>query len=395
MAEFSAEIERATAYCTYCPKMCRFSCPAAEAEKRETVTPWGMMRLLEVTRDGSVELDAETAEIFYHCTGCRRCQSFCKHDNDVPEALWAARAWARRRGHVPEAVEAVREQCDRNGGPREKPPPPLTAVHDHRLDEVFDAEAEVVYMPSCETRWERPADVVKAGLLLEIFHGTSVRLYTAGAGATGSSQGCCGFPLLAGGDRAGWRRWQAEMKAEMGEVDLIVTGCASMAATYAEGTSWEGEDWSGDEHGGSGPKVMHLVEFLAERLDFVQPRRSVSADGLMLHDSCYVGRQLELYEPFRQLVAAFCDGRGGEFEFARDEAPCCGAAGLYDVVEPEGARRAAETRLEQMEREGGARMVCGSANCARAFRQAAGDGSPDDDIAFDVLELAFRAFELA
>jgi hypothetical protein len=46
--DLGPDLEQMTAYCTYCPKMCRFSCPTAAAESRETVTPWGMMRLLEM-----------------------------------------------------------------------------------------------------------------------------------------------------------------------------------------------------------------------------------------------------------------------------------------------------------------------------------------------------------
>ena len=75
---FGVPTDRATEYCTFCPKLCRFSCPIAEVEHRETVTPWGLMRLLEYARRGTVAGSEETAEIFYHCTGCARCQTMCR-----------------------------------------------------------------------------------------------------------------------------------------------------------------------------------------------------------------------------------------------------------------------------------------------------------------------------
>ena len=121
MKQFGEAIERATAYCTYCPKLCRFSCPVAEAERRETVTPWGLMRLLEFTRTGDVELDKEVAETFYHCTGCARCQTWCEHDNDVTAAMWAARARARDEGIVPDALQGFEIEFMRYSAPEQLP----------------------------------------------------------------------------------------------------------------------------------------------------------------------------------------------------------------------------------------------------------------------------------
>ena len=248
--ECSREIDRATAYCTYCPKMCRFSCPAAEAEKRETVTPWGMMRLFEMVKEGAVDPSDEVAETFYHCMGCRRCQEWCHHDNDVPEALWEARAQMRQLGHVPDAIEGVVEDFEEGGMP---------------------------------------------------FDGNPVALLTR---RNGEGVGCCGFPLLSAGDAPGYERHRARLADRLEDADMVVVECASMAALYRDDSSW---GRSGDL------EVIHLIEFLADRLPFVQPREPVSADGLMIHDSCMVGRQLELYDEVRALADACCEGDIGEF----------------------------------------------------------------------------------
>ena len=70
--------------CTFCPKLCRFACPVAEAERRETVTPWGLMSRANFVRKGQVPLDVETAAIFEHCTGCGRCTQNCRHGRVHP-----------------------------------------------------------------------------------------------------------------------------------------------------------------------------------------------------------------------------------------------------------------------------------------------------------------------
>ncbi len=375
--ECSREIDRATAYCTYCPKMCRFSCPAAEAEKRETVTPWGMMRLFEMVKEGAVDPSDEVAETFYHCMGCRRCQEWCHHDNDVPEALWEARAQMRQLGHVPDAIEGVVEDFEEGGMPFDDWPE-LEGVHGDDLDEIFDPDSSIVYVPDCETRCQARDTVARAGRLLELFHGNPVALLTR---RNGEGVGCCGFPLLSAGDAPGYERHRARLADRLEDADMVVVECASMAALYRDDSSW---GRSGDL------EVIHLIEFLADRLPFVQPREPVSADGLMIHDSCMVGRQLELYDEVRALADACCEGDIGEFQFAREEAPCCGGPAHYPLVAPEASERCADTRLEQMEREGGDRLLCGSATCEQAFQRA----SDTDEIALNVLELVCRAFEI-
>jgi Fe-S oxidoreductase len=373
---FTDDIDRATRYCTYCPKMCRFSCPAAEAENRETVTPWGMMRLLELVKDGSVEPTEDVAETFYHCMGCRRCQTWCAHDNDVPEAMFEARNWMRELGHVPEQLRDFPEEFLEYNSPHGQPGP-IPQTHGYKVEEVFDDESTVVYMPDCETRYHSPSSVVRAGLLLEIFHGTKVRLYTRREDV---GFACCGFPLLAAGQGDAYEGYRAGLESALADADTVVTDCAASVALFEESSSF-GRD--------SDINIVHLIEFLAERIDFVEPREKIELDGAMLHDSCFVGRQLELYEETRQLLRALCADPPAEFQFNRDEAPCCGGPSHYHVVAPEASERCAEERIEQMEREGGQQLLCGSTTCVKAFRRA---GS--DDIATDVLDIACRAFGL-
>ncbi len=61
---------RALRYCTYCPRLCRFACPVAHGESRETVTPWGLMRLLNLVSQNVVEADASVLETLNHCVSC-------------------------------------------------------------------------------------------------------------------------------------------------------------------------------------------------------------------------------------------------------------------------------------------------------------------------------------
>ena len=87
--------KRALEYCTYCPKLCRQSCPLANALGRETFTPQAKMQLLNLLRRKAIEWDAEYVTPLFACTGCRLCQTYCRHGNDVASALGAGRAAAQ------------------------------------------------------------------------------------------------------------------------------------------------------------------------------------------------------------------------------------------------------------------------------------------------------------
>ncbi len=87
--------------CVFCPKLCRYACPVAEAEARESVTPWGLMTHADNLRRSSENPGLESFELWSHCTGCGQCVSACKHDNPVPDTIMALRAMAHPVGTHP------------------------------------------------------------------------------------------------------------------------------------------------------------------------------------------------------------------------------------------------------------------------------------------------------
>src|SRR5205823_334102 len=116
-------LQRATELCEFCPKMCRFACPAAEVSSREAWTPWGKVSLAVLSGRAP---DASTALAFGACSGCLRCQTYCAHANDVPAILYAARASAVRAGTAPRPWADVARRLSAVGHAEEAD---LLAVH--------------------------------------------------------------------------------------------------------------------------------------------------------------------------------------------------------------------------------------------------------------------------
>ena len=357
--------DRAAEYCTYCPKLCRFNCPVAEAEHRETVTPWGLMRLTHLLRTEAVEPSEALAEVLHHCTGCRRCETWCAHHNDVPAALWAARGMLHDAGHTPEVVDAFIGTFDAHGAPAPQP-----ALDAEDVAEIFDPESDIAYFPDCGTRAHDPELVLRVGMLLEHLIGRKVRLSTP--------TGCCGAPLLAAGDRLGFEHQRRLFEEAHADVALVLTDCAEVTALYREGTS-HGEPRE--------VEVRHLIELIAELGPDTEPEAQIEADGLVLHDSCTLGRQLQLYDQTRVVAGLIFGDSAAELHLSRDQATCCGAGGLYPIVAPEGSDACARALLEQTELEGGDAIICGQGGCARKLRQVSGE-----DVAMDLIEAACMAY---
>lgn len=371
MSQLTGKIEKATAYCTYCPKLCRFSCPAAEAENRETATPWAMMRLFEFVHSGAVEPSEEVAEAFYHCMGCRRCNTWCRHDNDVPEAMWTARDMMRDAGFVPAALHGFVDFFLEENSPHPESSPLTQAARD--LADAFDARSPVVFMPDCETRHHYPGLIAPFGRLFEQLEGRKARLHTRDDGA---GHACCGFPILSAGDAPRYATYREELERALGGAEYVVTDCAAMVALHREEGSF----------GADGPlRVIHLVEWLHERLEQIPVVTPADPEGLLFHDSCFVTRHLDLGAETRAVLAFLVNGPLPEFSVNNDDAPCCGGPGHYHVVAREASEQCARSRMEQARAEGGEVVVAASATCKKAFRRVTEEGA-----AIDLLQLLLR-----
>ncbi len=97
--------------CTYCPEMCRFSCPTAVASGNDAVTPCNKMSLLHKEKrwPGRAAAGGPLWPL-YDCTGCGRCTDYCVYGVPVADTLLAARAehaWDPARALAASLTDAV------------------------------------------------------------------------------------------------------------------------------------------------------------------------------------------------------------------------------------------------------------------------------------------------
>lgn len=338
------EHERAHTYCAYCPKLCRFACPVATVQARETTTPWGKMSAVHHAARGTLPLDASIAATFYACTGCQRCKTFCVHENEVAVTLDAARSEAVLAGVAPAAaVEVIARHAERE----------RRAVREGAAlfaDEpaVRAGAGETVFVPGCTAVTQTPAAARDGLRATRALAGVPVRV-EAGA--------CCGLPLLEAGDIAGFTRAAGAFVDRLAGARLAVfqdPGCLHALRVEAKRFGVHGD-----------VPLVHLAELAAENLPVLA--RVELAGPVRYHNPCRLGRGLGVYDAPRAAIARVLGRAPDEFAENRDRAECCGAGGQLPRTDRATAEGIAAERLAAHERAGGGTLITACAASARAF----------------------------
>ncbi|PKB67910.1 MAG: hypothetical protein BZY82_01855 [SAR202 cluster bacterium Io17-Chloro-G3] len=95
-------------------------------------------------------------------------------------------------------------------------------------------------------------------------------------------------------------------------------------------------------------EVLHYTEFVDELIQKgrIKPLKSVDI-AMTYHDSCYLGRHNEVYEPPRRIARSIPGLKLVEMEKRRNQGFCCGAGGGHMWVEESSGQRINHARTDQ------------------------------------------------
>lgn len=327
--------EKALETCAYCPKLCRTACPVSNADRRETLTPWGKMSATWLAARGTVPLSRDVAAVAWACTGCLACRDSCDHENPVAATLLEARVLYRELGLAPQEVQDVRARFDARRA---------------RAREVLRALRELPGVePGARTVLALGSEQLVAA------HSVSADIVRVAVGLSGPVrllEACCGLPLLLAGDRPGFEAEQAHVERELEGADALLAAEPSCARA--------------------------LAKFAPEML-LARAHRSLSQYGrvarladvkLRWHDPCHLGRGLGLFDEPRALLARALGRQPEEFSRVRERGECSGGGGLLPLTAPETSAEIANSRLRDHEALGGGTVVTACASSLRRFRHS-------------------------
>jgi Fe-S oxidoreductase len=356
----SAGVAKQLDNCTFCPKMCRFTCPVSEATGREQYTPQAKMDRLNQLRRGHLAWSDKMTDPLYACTGCRQCTTQCLHGNEPGLVLLAGRAAANARGAGHPALAGYPERF------RSREQRLVDILRDHVAPERFDDSAPVGFWPGCDAIDKGLGDIDAALQLFDRAGASEVRMVAAG-------QACAGYPLLAAG-LIDMFRWQAtRVAAALRPYRTVVINCSACLYTMRAQYPAEGVNLSSE--------VLSLAEFLARLQDRQgeEAAPSCALRSVYYHDPCYLARYTGVVDEPRRVLSRVVEVR--ELPGSRSETECCGGAGLLPKTMPEVADAMARARLRQVAARGGGTVVTSCATCAFMLKRNAPSGVVVQDLA--------------
>eukprot|EP00913_Durusdinium_trenchii_P023409 g21987.t1 len=213
------------------------------------------------------------------------------------------------------------------------------------------------------------------------------------------SQACCGAIHYhsGAGDPALELANQNVAAFSADDVDAViinVAGCGSMLKDYGHMAEElkPGETLLRDSLGGFASKVKDVSEFLAD-LGPIAPRGEVPMRATY-HDACHLVHAQQIRNPPRQLLEMI---PGLELIPLAESDICCGAAGSYNLTEPEMADRLAARKLKNILDTNADAVITGNAGCSLQLQATLRkSGNPIRVLhPMDVLDASYREVPLA
>ncbi len=178
--------------------------------------------------------------------------------------------------------------------------------------------------------------------------------------------------------------WNLNLLAQA-KVARIVSICPHCVRTIS--TDWPAPT----EPGAEKPAIEHHSEFLARHRERLPPR--TSAQKIVYHDPCYLGRYRDVYDEPRAVV----ENAGELIEAARsrERSFCCGAGGGLAFLGEETGTRVSHVRAKELTSTGAGIVAAACPFCNTMFRDALPAVSANPPQLLDIAELALIQIQAA
>jgi glycolate oxidase iron-sulfur subunit len=423
--------------CVHCG-LCTASCPTYVELGNENDSPRGRIYLMRNIADEKLELTKEVRRHLELCLDCRSCETACPsgvqygkliepfrvamektgggaqksedwfhrwilfglfpHPGRLRASLWPARIAQRLGLHQLFVASGLWKLLPPRLGrlvtmlPKlEKPEPALPRV----LPAKGKQRARVALFTGCvgdvmfrRTNW------ATARVLQE--NGCEVIVPEA--------QACCGaIHFHAGADAPAKELAERNVAAfDASNVDAIivnVAGCGAMLKDYRHHFESESRSDVGYEIGGYEKgkyrefvsKVKDVHEFL-DSLGIIPPQGEIKTVATY-HDACHLGHAQKIREQPRRLLAKI---PGLKLVDLPETEICCGAAGTYNLTEPEMADRLSQRKMKHILSTGARTVVTANAGCLlQIMREARMRGEKLKIVhPMELLDLSYRGEKL-
>lgn len=349
--------------------LCLPHCPTFRLTGRETASPRGRIAAMRAVDEGVAEIDDAFTTMMDECLACRACEAACPSGVPFGRMIEGARAQAEPTRHA--RARGVRRLGLAGVLPR---PRLVTAAgwllgvaRAARLDRLAPAALRASTPPVSIGELRRPIPRqlgtgpvarVLSGCVMDVafrpVQRATMRLVAeAGYRAERTRPaGCCGALAMHYGQPEAARAMARARIAEMEGADLVVvnaSGCSAHVKAYGELLA-DDPAWGG--------RAARVAAMTRDMIELVPPPRDGHLGPVAVHDACH-HLHAQALDP-----RAMLRGAGAECVELGDGGRCCGAAGLYSVLQPEMAGRLRHQKAEAIAATGAPVVAVANPGCA-------------------------------
>ncbi len=342
--------------CTLC-KRCQDRCPAWATDK-----PLSPMKVVNQITEAAFQnpdealVDKIGKDALWACTTCRACQEVCPAAIEhVSKIIELRRSMVLMEGEFPgEEVMSAMEATEVNGNP-------LGSGYASRGDWAEelglktiaeDSEVDVVYFVGCYGSFDK-RNISIARSFVTLCQAAGIKV-----GILGKDEKCCGEPMRKMGNEYLYQSLameNVEALKSCGDA-VVVTTCPHCFNTLAK--DYRDFDFT--------MEVQSYTLFLEDLVASGKLKLKPEAFSCTYHDSCYLGRHNDIYEPPRRLIRA-AGGTIVEMDKSRAEGFCCSAGGGRIMADETIGERISVKRVRMAAETGAPELISNCPFCMTMF----------------------------
>ncbi len=320
-----------------------------------------------------------TEDEIWECTTCRNCLEHCPvFIEPMTKLMEFRRSLVLNQGKVPRETYFAFRNIERKGNPWGfDPARRMWWTKELGVKELVPGEkVDLLFWVGCYGSYD-DRNIVVATSLIQILNQVGLNF-----GVLGSSEWCCGIDLRRMGSEY---LFQVSVEKNIDQFkrlqfERIITTCPHCFNTLKNEYSQFGARY----------EVIHYTTLLEELIQ--QKKIEFQPEGreakITYHDSCYLGRYNDGYEPPRRILSAMEDLSLLEMERNREKGFCCGGGGCHMWMEERAGKRINETRIRQALETGAEVLATACPLCLTSLDSAVKVLNMDDRIRVrDILEL--------
>lgn len=399
----------ATLDCVHCG-LCLPHCPTYQETGREASSPRGRIYLMRAVAEGTRPLDERVLEETYFCLACRACESACPAGVRYGQLVESMRAEIESRGVRTGWAHRLERFALRQVVPRKGAMAALTCLLRlyqrtglralitrlgllKLIPSLAQAEALLPSLPPPHRSPDRVAARGERRGRVAFFKTCVMPLLFGPANAASvfvlaengfdvevpREQTCCGALQLHSGDAATaaqLHRKNADAFAATGDAPIITNSAGCGAALK-------------DRPDSLGARSRDITEFLAE-VGIREPTRELRL-RIAYDDPCHLLHGQGVADAPRELLRAIPGVELIDLPGSRD---CCGAAGIYNLTQPEMSQRLLQRKIDAIRELGPDVVASGNPGCLLQLASGVRSAGLDTRVEHPI-ELLARAYGFA